>query len=457
MHHTKLIIGATLAGALVALGNPLAAAELPKATMALLAKLNLRPSILSGLDNELKVPAAWIAGAKKEGQVKIVSTFTQRNFVTLAAPFRARYPFIKIIYARRTFQGRTTRVILAYKANNYIADVVTAFSSAYTLYKKAGMLADMRNLPGFNNLEAELRGKDGTWAAHRMQFWCTVYNTNLVNKADLPKTWDDLAANARRWNKKIGVANRPQLWVLMLWGAKGGDWTKAYLSRFFARLAPQFRKEGLGALVSLTVAGEFDMAIPASQQRVLEFAAKGAPIGFHCPEPVPMSVATIGLIKGTPRPNAARLFVNWLLSKEGQIAQFQASHSVPAHKDLQRKEFLPFADEILGKKTAPRTMALLIDSNRAVRKIWDNQWAAGTGLGKMRTIDMTISSVKKRGRRLTLGFKVGGKKQSVGVSGRRTKITVKGKRARRSKLKTGMNCALTYRGDGDEAKSIACK
>jgi uncharacterized Zn-binding protein involved in type VI secretion len=168
-----------------------------------------------------------------------------------------------------------------------------------------------------------------------------------------------------------------------------------------------------------------------------------------------MSVAEMGLIKGTPRPNAARLFINWLLSKEGQIAQYYASKSVPIHKGLQRREFIPFADEILGKKIAPRTIALMNNSIEDVKKVWDEHWAAGTGLGKVRTVNVKIISAKRRGR--IMQFAVGDKKHKVSVSGRRTKVTINGKRAKRSKVKSGMTCAVTYRGDGDEAKSIACK
>lgn len=444
-----------LATALTALSGPVPAAELPAATQKMLTDMKLKPDILDGLDAELKLPAAWMDGARKEGEVKIVSTFDEEKFATLAGPFRARYPFLKISYSRRTFQGRTMRVIMAYKAKNYIADVVTGFGGAFRLFEKAGALDDMRAIPGFNNVEASTRSAKGTWIAHRRQYWCIVYNKNLVKAADLPKTWDDLTQNSAWWNKKIGIGNRPQLWILMLWGSEGEKWTKDFMTRFFARTKPQFRKEGMNALVALTVAGEFNMAIPASEYRVSQIAAKGAPIGYHCPEPVPMAVAAMGIIKGTPRPNAARLFVNWLLSKEGQIAQYYASKSVPIHKDLQRREFIPFADQILGKKVAPRTLALMNESLPAVKRAWGDHWAAGTGLGKLRTVDITLKSVKKRGR--TVQFQVGGKSHSVSLSGRRTKITIGGKRARRSKMKAGMKCAVTYRGDGDEAKAIACK
>ncbi|MCH8918484.1 MAG: hypothetical protein IIC52_10550, partial [Proteobacteria bacterium] len=55
--------------------RPVAAAELPAATVKMLQKLKLSPDILKGLDQELKIPAAWVAGAKKEGPLKLGGTW----------------------------------------------------------------------------------------------------------------------------------------------------------------------------------------------------------------------------------------------------------------------------------------------------------------------------------------------------------------------------------------------
>ena len=446
---------AVLAVACLGAATGARAAELPKATEALLEELKTDASVLAGLDQELAVPRAWIEGARKEGEVKIVSTFDDNHFRVLSGPFAERYPFIRINYARGSFETRTTRVLVALKAGHYTADVISGFGGAYRLFRNADHLADMRDLPGYRNLDPATRGEDGTWVAHRRQYWCIAHNTTLARKEDMPRTWEALVEDTRWHGQKIGMGNRPQLWILMLWGQKGEAWTRSYLTRLFGAVRPQLRKEGMNALVSLAIAGEFHMAIPASEYRVAQSADKGAPIGYHCPEPVPMAVAEMGIIKGSPRINAARLFVNWFLSKEGQIAQFVSSQSVPIHKDLQKKEFLPFADEILGKTIAPRTISVMETHGREVTRAWNGHWAKGTGLGERRTVDVKLAAVKERGR--TVAFQVGGEAHEVQISGSRTEISIDGKKARRSALKQGMACAVTYRGPGDEAQAIACK
>ncbi len=70
-------------------------------------------------------------------------------------------------------------------------------------------------------------------------------------------------------------------------------------------------------------------------------------------------------------------------------------------------------------------------------------------------VQIKIADIKREGRRVM--FKVGGAMHTVKVSGSRTKVSIKGATVKRSKLKTGMSCAVKYLGDGQEAQSIACK
>ena len=71
-----------------------------------------------------------------------------------------------------------------------------------------------------------------------------------------------------------------------------------------------------------------------------------------------------------------------------------------------------------------------------------------------RTDKVKVSGVKRKGRRVS--FKMGGKKVTVKVSKSRTKITIAGKKGKRSSVKTGMTCKITHQGNRTEAKSIAC-
>lgn len=438
-------------------GAPVSGADLPKATKKILKELRFDASILKGLERELVVPAAWIKGARAEKELKIISSWDPSQFKKLSGPFRERYPFIKFRYSRAGFNSRVIKTLIAWKQGRFVTDIVTGFGGGFFSYREANALMDLRQVPNFANLPKGMREPAGLWVGQRLRYWCLAYNTDRVKKADLPKRWEDILSNKRWHGGKIGIANRPQLWLLMLWGSKGPVWTRNYMKTFINTVKPQVRKEGTNALLSLVIAGEFDASIPSASYRTSQYVAKGAPIGWHCPEPVPLAVSEMGVLKGNPHPNASRLFVNWFLSREGQIAQFRANNAPPAHKDLRGKKFLAFPDAVVGKTFAFRGPELEHEYPKLL-KTWGPLWSGRAGPEKkVKLVSFTskITKIKRGGRFLT--FKVKGAEKSIKISGRRTKVTLNGAEEDRSKLKTGMRCRVRYPKGGREAKTVACK
>jgi iron(III) transport system substrate-binding protein len=352
---------------------PSLAADLPDATRTILSDLKLNESILAGLDRELTVPDGWVEGAKKEGAFRITGSWDPSQFRAMTAPFVARYPFVKPSYTRGSFNDRAIRPLMAFKEGRYIADIVSGIGGAMPRYVEADALDDLRLLPNAGNVIPGMKNAEGRWIGIRIRYWCMSYNTNTVAKADLPATWDDLLTNPRWRSGRLALGNLPQLWMLPLWGQKGQAWAEQYLQTLFKVVKPQIRKEGSNALLSLVIAGEFDAAIPSADYRLARYVAKGAPIAWHCPSPVPSAISEMAILKGSPNIHAARLFANWLLSKEGQIAQFHADNATPIHKDLQTRDFLSFPDEIAGKPLAFRNPELE-DRDDELLALWNPLW-----------------------------------------------------------------------------------
>jgi iron(III) transport system substrate-binding protein len=436
---------------------PLAAADLPKSTQAILKQLQFSESRLSGLDKELQVPAKWINDAKKTKKLVILSTWDQRQFRKMSGPFKERYPFIKINYSRSSYNARVVKTLIAWKEKRYLADIVTGFGGGYFLFRDANALEDLSDIPSVkNNVPKDMKDPLGKWVGQRLRYWCMSYNTKLVKKADLPKRWEDLLTNTKWHNGKIGLGNRPQLWLLMLWGANGEEWTKRYINSFLENVKPQLRKEGANALTSLAVAGEFHAALPAAAYRTAGYRGKGAPIGWHCPEPVPLAVSEMGIIKGTKNTAAAKIFTNWFLSKEGQLAQYASDQAPPVHKDFQTSEFLAFPEEIIGKKIAFRH-AGLEEETKKMFAAWDPIWKKKIGKIKTKMVKIMakIDTVKRGGRRIS--FKQGSKTREMSISGRRTQVMIGGTKAKRNKIKPGMSCEITAPERSPEALSVSCK
>lgn len=104
---------------------------------------------------------------------------------------------------------------------------------------------------------------------------------------------------------------------------------------FMKRLAARklsFR-HGDTLIAQLLAAGEFSICVVCYGYRIELMKSKGAPVDWNADEPVTASGSTISLAKQAPHPNAAKLLVDFILSKEGQtiLASF---FTVPARGDV---------------------------------------------------------------------------------------------------------------------------
>lgn len=361
----------------LALGAEASAADLPKATQKALAELKLDTSIMDGLDQELAVPQAWIDGAAKEKDVVILGTWPNKQFRVMAAPFRERYPGVKLNYHRAGTSARGMKVVIALREGQVTADVTTSIADAFLEFSTLNALADLRELPGIKNVPSDFVSDDGTWVSHKLSYRCMSYNTGNLKKADMPATWDDLLTNQKLRDGKLGVSNHPNSWLLGLWSIYGEKWGEAFTRRLFEEVKPQKRKEGMTATTSLTVAGELPANIPAPEWRIQKYIDKGAPVAYHCPEPVPITLSQIVILRKSPNKNGARMFVNWILSREGQLMQYYDSYVIPVHHALDQPRFVSVYDSVKGKRKSIRNDSILgSEMHKKMLKTWSAYWTS---------------------------------------------------------------------------------
>ena len=372
-------LAAFLAGLLLA-PVPAFPAELPKATREILQKTRLDAGMLAGIDAELAMPPAWLEAARKEGELRIVASWDPKQFREMAAPFRERWPFVKIAYTRGSVFDRGVKVLAAYAQGRSLADIIASSSGTWQDFEEAGALVDLRILPNFAPLPDENKEPNGLWVGQKIAYRCMAYNTQKFRTADLPRAWDDLLTNPIWRNGVIGIPDLPQLWLSQLWDAKGAAWTTDFITRFFALVKPQLRKEGTSAMVGLTAAGELPAMIGAADYRVKEMAQRGAPVSWHCPAPVPVAVSQLLMLKGGPAPHSGYMFLDWFLSREGQVAQFYADASIPVHRDLtQDPHFMPYPREVVGKPATARDEAGMRTEFPKLLAIYEPLWKAAGG------------------------------------------------------------------------------
>ncbi len=145
---TMLYVSLVVIGCLFIPFHSAFSVDLPKSTQKALKSLKLDKSILSGLDKELNVPKEWIEGAKKEGIVKMRSTpLHSRERKLFLAPFRERYPSIKVDYFGSNRASRTIKTLQAYKRGKYLSDIVANVGSFTYEFVKAGGVEPLQGLP----------------------------------------------------------------------------------------------------------------------------------------------------------------------------------------------------------------------------------------------------------------------------------------------------------------------
>ena len=332
-------------------------ADLPKSTQKMLQELGfVGDPMVADLDVEAQsAPAAMVEAARKEGVIEISGSIEQSDFRKMSEPFR---------------EGRV------------LVDIIEGLGVNLSDYVEAGALQKISDLPNVKNIPPEIQDPEGYWVAPRLRYWCITYNTNKLKESDLPRTWDDLLTSDKLTNGRLGMVNRPNNFMIMLWGAKGPEWSKTFMEKLFNEVRPQFRKEGSDNMVALVGAGEMDAAFPAADRRTFQYQEKGAPVSWFCPEPVPLSFSAMVVFNKNPHPNAAKLYINWFLSKEGQIAQFYADGSPPVHKDLRDPRFLVYPNQVLGKVAAPRYPKLLEEDMPKVAEIWDDHWQRASAVSR---------------------------------------------------------------------------
>jgi len=378
LHSRGFVAALVSAVALIGASFSAGAETFTKETDKLLKDLKLDPEVLADLDKELDVPKAWVEGATKEGMVRMRLTMDAKAFSSVWKVFAARYPGIEYEYVRGIGRERAVVPLMAFKKGTYVSDVVSSYEVMEQDFREANALEVIRPLPSFKNVPEELTTADGTGASYRLQHWCISYNTKKLTKTDMPKTWNDLVRDPKYRNGRAGMAGNLHLWLPPLWGVYGDKWLDEYMPALFHDLKPQLRKERLSMTSQLAALGEFDLTFPAPDFLVRTLEDKGMNVSLHCPDVVPSTTAFLGILRGNPHPNAARLFANWLLSKEGQIANYRADAFIPVHKDLRRKEFMPYPEETAGKRIASN-VAVVRNKTPEIVAEWRKLWMSASG------------------------------------------------------------------------------
>ena len=286
---------------------------------------------------------ALIDAAKKEGRVMWYTTLiVNQAILPLKAAFEKRYPGVALDYIRNDEGPIAIRIMNEAKAGGVQADIFDGITVNVAM-KREGLVAPLQN-PNAGDYPAEMKDKDGTWQALLLFVFTMGYNTSMVKKEDMPKTYEDLLDP--KWKGKFAMNRSSSAGTYGFTGnilmTKGEDRGMNYL-RALAKQDIALSDASARAILDNVIAGEYPIGLMMFNHHTEISARKGAPSAWLPLEPVPVAYDSVGLLKNAPHPNAARLLIEWLLSEEGQYVLKEADYlpalpKVPAMRPGMRPE-----------------------------------------------------------------------------------------------------------------------
>jgi iron(III) transport system substrate-binding protein len=306
-----------------------------------------------GADRE-KVLAA---GAKKEGEVMLYTSLVPEDLTALAAAFEKKYG-VKLKTWRANSEKVLQRAVTEARAGRHDADIVeTNGPQLESLYREKG-LQPLRS-PHLKDLMPQARMAHGHWVGTRINMFVHSYNTTLVKKEELPKTYQDLTHP--RWKGRLGIEAEDEDWFAMIIKALGEE-QGLRVFRDIVKVNGLSVRKGHTLLAGLVASGEIPLALTTYSHGAEKMKQKGAPVEWFALAPAIGRANGIGVVAKPPHPHAAALFVDFLLSPEGQQI-LQKGGYVPANlkvADRAQKLELRFVDP-----------AVILDEHDKWKKHWD--------------------------------------------------------------------------------------
>jgi iron(III) transport system substrate-binding protein len=275
-----------------------------------------------------------VAAAEKEGQVTVYGP-PAIDYQNAIGVFQTAYPKIKLVYVPGSGSNNAQRLLAERRAARYLADVFVGGSGTLALVLFNGGVLDPITpaiiLPentdqslwfGKKHLYADSKGQYIFMMQGNINTALAAYNTKLFKPDGVKSYWDVLNP---KWKGKI-VAHDPK--------ARGHGQT----------IRSVYHNPKIGGEFIRRLFSEMDVTVSRDQRQMIDWLAQGKFLLYLFPtrndiddakkKGLPVDVIDapddesymsggfghMGLINNAPRPNAAKVMINWLLSRQGQLA-----------------------------------------------------------------------------------------------------------------------------------------
>jgi len=292
--------------------------------------------------------------AKAEGSLTLYTDQSVELAQALLAAFSEKYPDIETDFFRSDTAGLTQRFETESATGRHTADVLTATTRISELWYDKGYIQPYAS----NNLDmypADLMAPDNKWNVYGIVTVTWGYNTDLVKPEEAPKDWADLTDP--KWRGRVSMqdpmaSGGARVWVATMYRELGEE---KWLDFMKALAAQKPRYGDYFQAREMMSSGEVAIQVAAYPDYTEPLKAKGAPVEWGVPaEFVIFEGLTLNLSANAPNPNAARLFIDFVLSEEGQdmIAAANKMPALPAKRPVAFRKL----DDLSWRYTANRLL-----------------------------------------------------------------------------------------------------
>jgi iron(III) transport system substrate-binding protein len=273
------------------------------------------PPVTTAITGHLAGPdrtARLIAGAKKEGSVTVYSSITPETMAPLVAAFQKKYG-MKVDLWRGTAGDILQRLSTETRSGRFTVDVVEGASVDIAPLGREGLFQDVTS-PFYADLLPGSVVPGRPWVSARLSVFVAAYNTNQIKRADLPKSYDDLAR--RKLGTRIGIEAGDANWLMGMADAMGEP-RATNLLRDIAATNGFSPRVGHTLMTNPIASGEVPFALTVYSEAAERLKRAGAPIELIYLSPTIAMDNSAAVMKRAPHPYAAMLFFDFLLS-DGQ-------------------------------------------------------------------------------------------------------------------------------------------
>ncbi|HWI80972.1 ABC transporter substrate-binding protein [Ramlibacter sp.] len=272
--------------------------------------------------------------AKKEKPITVYTAhYNTEEAQNLCQAFEKKYAGLKCNFVRTTAQVAFQRLQQDIQANAPVASVFSSTDvSHYPALKSKGLLMQYqpRSLDQMVDSLKPYNDKEGYYHVTAAALMTVTYNSSLVAEKDAPRNWPDLLDP--KWKGKVSIGHPAfsgyvGTWVVLMQKLYGWD--------YFTKLEKNQPQIGRSVNDTVTMLNSKERWVAAGPEATTLLSRdKGNPLAVVYPtDGALLMVSPSGIPKNAPSPNAGKLYIEFLLSKEAGETQVK-SHSLSVVKGV---------------------------------------------------------------------------------------------------------------------------